>query len=166
MRIRMAMWLAVVLLVFGAPLGGSADAPHGMYTPDSIKWGDASPMLPKGSKVAVLYGDPGKDGLFIIRAKLPANYRIPAHSHPTDEIVTVLSGSLTDAKFVRDEVFGLEMPTRVPDVPDDILIPRNAWKDKAGYDATAAKLAGLFNANFEKYAAKAGADVRSAAPRA
>jgi quercetin dioxygenase-like cupin family protein len=94
MRIRMAMWLAVVLLVSGAPLVWSADAPHGMYTPDSIKWGDAPPMLPKGSKVAVLYGDPQKDGLFIIRAKLPANYRIPAHSHPTDEIVTVLSGSL------------------------------------------------------------------------
>ena len=44
--------------------------------------------------MAVLYGDPSKDGMFVIRAKLPANYRIPAHSHPTDEIVTVLSGTL------------------------------------------------------------------------
>jgi quercetin dioxygenase-like cupin family protein len=51
-------------------------------------------MVPKGAKLAVLYGDPNKDGLFVIRAKLPANYRIAAHSHPTDEVVTVLSGTL------------------------------------------------------------------------
>ena len=94
MRIRTAVWLTLALLMSGAPLVWSADAPHGMYTPDAIKWGDAPPVLPKGPKVAVLYGDPEKDGLFIIRARLPANYRIPPHSHPTDEIVTVLSGSL------------------------------------------------------------------------
>jgi quercetin dioxygenase-like cupin family protein len=44
--------------------------------------------------MAVLYGDPSKDGMFVIRAKLPANYKIPAHSHPTDETVTVLTGTL------------------------------------------------------------------------
>ena len=94
MRIWLTVVLALVTLVYGAPPVGSADAPHGMYTPDTIKWGDAPPNLPKGAKLAVLYGDPGKDGLFVIRAKLPANYKIPAHSHPTDEIVTVLSGTL------------------------------------------------------------------------
>jgi quercetin dioxygenase-like cupin family protein len=94
MRIRLAVMLALVTLVYGAPPAGAADAPHGMFTPDAIKWGAAPPSVPKGSKLAVLYGDPSKDGLFVIRVKLPANYKIPAHSHPTDEVVTVLSGTL------------------------------------------------------------------------
>jgi quercetin dioxygenase-like cupin family protein len=94
MRIRLAVVLALVTFVYGAPPLGAADPPHGMLTPDAIKWGDAPPSLPKGSKIAVLYGDPSKDGMFVIRAKLPANYRIPAHSHPTDEVVSVLSGTL------------------------------------------------------------------------
>ena len=94
MTVRLSMVLALVALVSGAPPVGAADPPHGMFTPDAIKWSDAPPSLPKGSQIAVLYGDPSKEGMFVIRAKLPANYKIPAHSHPTDETVTVLSGTL------------------------------------------------------------------------
>ena len=94
MRIRLARVLALACLVSAALPAGAADPPHGMFTPSEIKWGDAPPMAPKGAKLAVLYGDPNKDGLFVVRAKLPANYRIAAHSHPTDEVVTVLSGTL------------------------------------------------------------------------
>jgi quercetin dioxygenase-like cupin family protein len=93
MGIKLAVVLAMVILSSGVVPAGAADAPHGMYTPDTIKWSDAPPNLPKGSKLAVLYGDPSKDGLFVVRVKLPANYKLPAHSHPTDEIVTVLSGT-------------------------------------------------------------------------
>lgn len=53
----------------------------------------APPSLPPGAQVAVLSGDPSKDGPYVIRAKLPAGYKIPAHTHPTDENVTVLSGT-------------------------------------------------------------------------
>jgi quercetin dioxygenase-like cupin family protein len=42
--------------------------------------------------MALLYGDPAKDGIFVMRLKFPANYKIPAHTHPTDEVVTVVSG--------------------------------------------------------------------------
>ena len=94
MKIRLALVLTLATLVSPAIQAGAADPPHGMFTPADIKWSDAPPSLPKGSKMAVLYGDPSKDGLFIIRAKLPANYRIAPHSHPTDEVVTVLSGTL------------------------------------------------------------------------
>jgi quercetin dioxygenase-like cupin family protein len=83
-----------VTLAYSVLPAGSQEAAHGMFTPNAIKWGDPPPFVPKGSQVAVLYGDPNKDGLFVIRAKLPANYKIPAHSHPTDEVVTVLSGTL------------------------------------------------------------------------
>ena len=93
MGVMLAVVLAMVLSLSGAVPVGAADAPHGMYTPDSIKWGDPPPFIPKGAKLAVLYGDPGKDGLFVVRVKLPANYKLAAHSHPTDEIVTVMSGT-------------------------------------------------------------------------
>jgi quercetin dioxygenase-like cupin family protein len=60
---------------------------------DNLKWAP-SPVLPKGAQSAVLYGDPSKEGPFVIRTKLPAGFKIPAHMHPNDENVTVLSGSL------------------------------------------------------------------------
>jgi quercetin dioxygenase-like cupin family protein len=87
------MVVAVLIATSGVGSLSAEDAPHGMYTPDAIKWGDAPPNVPKGAKLAVLYGDPSKEGLFVVRIKLPASYKIPAHSHPTDEIVTVLSGN-------------------------------------------------------------------------
>jgi quercetin dioxygenase-like cupin family protein len=71
-----------------------ADAPMSMVTPAQIKWGDAPPAFPKGAKLAVLYGDPGKVGeLFIVRLKMPAGYKLPAHWHPTDENITVIGGT-------------------------------------------------------------------------
>jgi quercetin dioxygenase-like cupin family protein len=93
MRVKLTVMLAMLISLSGVAPLGAADAPHGMYTPDTIKWGAPPPTLPRGAKLAVLYGDPGKDGLFVVRVKLPANYKIAAHSHPTDEIVTVLSGT-------------------------------------------------------------------------
>jgi quercetin dioxygenase-like cupin family protein len=66
---------------------------HKATAPDGIKWGDAPPVFNKGAKMAVLYGDPSKSGLFIVRLKVPANYKIMPHTHPTDENVTVVSGS-------------------------------------------------------------------------
>lgn len=61
-------------------------------------------------------------------------------------------------------VFGFDVVTECPNVPSEILIPRNAWADKAAYDATAKKLADLFNKNFETYAVGASAEVKATAP--
>jgi hypothetical protein len=58
-------------------------------------WGPAPPMLPAGAQIAVLAGDPTKPVPYTIRLKFPANYAIPAHSHPTDENVVVVSGAVT-----------------------------------------------------------------------
>lgn len=66
---------------------------HRIFTPQDIRWSAAPPALPKGAEVAVLYGDPGKEGPFAMRLKFPANYRIPPHTHPSHEIVTVISGT-------------------------------------------------------------------------
>ena len=56
--------------------------------------GEASPTLPAGAKTAVLEGDPRKAGFFTMRLRLPAGARLNPHTHPADERVTVLSGSV------------------------------------------------------------------------
>jgi hypothetical protein len=93
MRILRAVLLSLVAVVLGVSSTVAADDPSGMFTPDSIQWGPAPPSLPPGSKLAVLYGDPAGTGLFVLRAQLPPNYQIAPHWHPTDELITVLSGT-------------------------------------------------------------------------
>src|SRR4051812_4185141 len=87
--------IAPLLLLLTLATGTRAGAPgHLMMTPADIKWGPAPPTMPAGAQMTVLYGDPAKSGaLFIVRLKTPANYKIPAHWHPTDENMTVLSGT-------------------------------------------------------------------------
>jgi quercetin dioxygenase-like cupin family protein len=60
----------------------------------SLKWMAGPPGLPAGATFAVVSGDPSKAGMFTIQAKLPANYAVPPHHHPADEVVRVLKGSL------------------------------------------------------------------------
>jgi quercetin dioxygenase-like cupin family protein len=60
-----------------------------------IKWGPAPAVFPAGAQMAVMQGDPGGTGLFTVRLRLPNGYKIPPHMHPTDENVTVLSGSFS-----------------------------------------------------------------------
>lgn len=67
---------------------------HKIENVSEANWGAAPPMLPPGAKIEVLQGNPMGDALYTVRLKFPANYKIPAHSHPKDELVTVLSGEL------------------------------------------------------------------------
>jgi quercetin dioxygenase-like cupin family protein len=62
---------------------------------DDLKWSAAPAVFPAGARMAVLSGDPAMPGVFVIRLKMPAGYKIPAHQHPTDEYVTVVSGDLS-----------------------------------------------------------------------
>jgi hypothetical protein len=59
-----------------------------------LTWMDAPPSLPSGAQMAVVSGDPGKKGMFTIQLKMPADYAVPPHSHPTNEVVKVVSGTL------------------------------------------------------------------------
>jgi quercetin dioxygenase-like cupin family protein len=68
---------------------------HVIQTPQEAQWGPAPPVLPAGAQIAVLAGDPTKSADYAVRLKFPANYAIPAHSHPTDEHIVVVSGTLT-----------------------------------------------------------------------
>jgi quercetin dioxygenase-like cupin family protein len=58
-----------------------------------LKWVAAPPAFPKGAQIAIVSGDPAKEGLYVVRLKVPAGYKVPAHVHPNDENVTVLSGT-------------------------------------------------------------------------
>ena len=68
---------------------------HVLQTLTEATWGPAPPFVPAGAQIAVLFGDPGKPAPYTLRFKLPANYAIPAHSHPMDENVVIVSGALT-----------------------------------------------------------------------
>lgn len=58
----------------------------------AMKWMDAAGAgLPAGAKMAVVSGNPAKEGPFVVRLKMPANYAVPPHHHPTDEVVRVVS---------------------------------------------------------------------------
>jgi phosphoenolpyruvate carboxykinase (ATP) len=76
-----------------------------------------------------------------------------------------MSGALDDVSYDTDPVFGLQIPTQCPDVPSEVLNPRNTWSDGAAYDEQARKLAGLFTENFEGFKERAAPDVIKAGPR-
>jgi phosphoenolpyruvate carboxykinase (ATP) len=66
-------------------------------------------------------------------------------------VTAILNGTLKNAKFSPDPVFGLPVPTAVEGVPSGVLNPRNTWKDGAAYDAQAKDLAARFRTNDKKF---------------
>jgi ChrR-like protein with cupin domain len=87
---RLLLAAAGVAAVVGA--AAAADEMHTAQRLDAVKWAP-SPRLPKGALVAVLHGNPGKAGHYIILAKFPDGFAIPAHWHTNVENVTVISGT-------------------------------------------------------------------------
>jgi phosphoenolpyruvate carboxykinase (ATP) len=79
-------------------------------------------------------------------------------------INAALNGDLDGVEYVTDPIFGVEVPVEVPDVPSELLIPRNTWADPAAYDEQARKLARMFVQNFEQFAAQSTEAIRAAAP--
>lgn len=87
-------FLAVVLSV-AAFVAVQPSQAQNAFTPDQVKWAPAPPFLPPGAQLAVLEGDPmATTGDFTIRLKMPDGYKVPPHTHPHRENVTVLSGTL------------------------------------------------------------------------
>ncbi|GBE20994.1 phosphoenolpyruvate carboxykinase [ATP] [bacterium BMS3Bbin01] len=89
--------------------------------------------------------------------------RIP---HTRAMLNAALAGDLNDATYHQNPIFGLSIPTEVPGVPAQLLDPRSTWKDPSAYDAQAVKLAGMFQRNFEQYAANVPEAVIAAGPHA
>ena len=87
-----ALSVAVAAAGLGAPASWAQSAHHMMVTPADLKWADV-PSLPPGAKIAVIEGPLNEAVPFIVRLKLPADYKVPAHWHPAIEHVTVISGT-------------------------------------------------------------------------
>lgn len=79
-------------------------------------------------------------------------------------ITAALEGKLDNVAYEVHPVFGMQMPTECPNVPSDILNPRNTWADKDAYDEKAISLAKQFVKNFEKYASGVSQEILEAAP--
>ena len=86
---------AILGSLAGSALAQGASESEGFVNPKDIKWGAAPPSVPKGAKIAVLQGDPGKPGPFVIRLMVPPGYKIPPHWHTQDESLTVISGTFS-----------------------------------------------------------------------
>ena len=75
-------------------------------------------------------------------------------------------GALDSVAYDRDPVFNLDVPATCPDVPNEVLKPRNTWRNGADYDQQAARVAAMFVENFKAFEDGVSADVRAAGPRA
>ncbi len=87
-------FLVSLTLLCGVAAAQDAKPTHILMAPAELKWGDPPPVFEKGMSFTLVSGDPSKPGLYVVRAKMPAGYKIAPHWHPTDEHVTVLSGTL------------------------------------------------------------------------
>jgi hypothetical protein len=84
---------AIVVALFLASMPAFAMDMPMVVQSSALKWGPPPPGLPPGAEVAIVSGDPGKEVPFVIRARMPAGYKVLPHTHPTAEHVTVLSGT-------------------------------------------------------------------------
>lgn len=111
MQSRISRALVAALALSAGTVVFAADMPAPVQAAE-IKWGPAPAVLPPGAQVAVLAGDPASKGLVIVRLKMPAGYEIPAHTHPSDEHVTIISGT-----------FGLGMGDKLDRAKSKVLRP-------------------------------------------
>ena len=132
---RTLLWSSALFAVLvGAAFAQDASAPaHVISMPKDQKWSDPPPVFEKGAQFTLISGDPSKEGLYVVRLKMPAGYKINPHWHPTDEHVTVMSGT-----------FRAAMGTK--------------WDDKALGDFAAGSYANMA-AGMAHYAAAKGATV-------
>lgn len=95
--------LTIAALACALLFGSRSDTQQGMpadsasmpaiHRPQTIEWQDGPPALPAGAQFAVLEGDPTQEGAFTMRIKLPDGYRVPPHTHPAVEHITVMRGT-------------------------------------------------------------------------
>ena len=76
-----------------APSAPTGQASHSVVSQNGEQWGPAPAVFPPGAEMAVLQGDPSKTEEFTVRLRFPSGYKIPPHTHPTTENVTVLAGT-------------------------------------------------------------------------
>jgi quercetin dioxygenase-like cupin family protein len=86
---------ALIVAIPALTVSSQAMEGQKIIKPQEVKWGPAPATLPPGAQVAVLFGDPSQEGLFAMRLKAPKGYNIAPHTHPNQEVVTVISGTVS-----------------------------------------------------------------------
>jgi hypothetical protein len=92
MTLKKTTFATIIALTLATVVQANSTAPI-VALPENLQWHEVTNM-PPGAKVAVLSGNPNKKETYVARIMLPANYSVPAHSHPVNEYDTVLSGTL------------------------------------------------------------------------
>ena len=95
MKPKLAIIASGLALAYGAAAWAENVDAHKVILPQAIEWVAAPGSLPAGAQLAVLDGDPSREGMFTMRIKTPKGYRIPPHTHPKAEAVTVISGAVS-----------------------------------------------------------------------
>lgn len=96
-KLPLAIFIAVPFIISAVITADSPEKPMDgaqLFTPAEIKWKEGPPSLPRGASIAVLEGDPEREGPFVFRFRMPDGYRVAPHTHPKPERVTVISGVL------------------------------------------------------------------------
>jgi hypothetical protein len=93
MRKILACCVVALVSIVGIAIGQDGKSAHVMVKPVDLKWGAPPPVFEQNAKFTVVSGDPGKAGIYTVRLRMPAGYKIAPHWHPTDEHVTVLQGT-------------------------------------------------------------------------
>jgi quercetin dioxygenase-like cupin family protein len=93
MRTTLAVGAVSLSLVAAATAQMAAKPAHVIVGAAELKWGPAPPVFEKEAQMAVVSGDPSKPGPFVVRLKAPAGFKVMPHFHPTDENITVISGT-------------------------------------------------------------------------
>src|SRR3954469_5798457 len=90
--------LMAILAAIGirAVLAEDSSLKYNRVTSSEIKWGPI-PSMPKGTQTTVLHGNPGRPGLYTVRLKIPANSKMPVHSHPDERVRVIISGTYYSA---------------------------------------------------------------------
>jgi len=108
--ITLASLFAVTACSHGSPGSQATSSPGSagdIASQQTTQWGPAPSVFPPGAEFAVMQGDPSKAEPFTVRLRLPNGYKIPPHTHPTEENVTVLSGTFLagmGARFVDSDL--------------------------------------------------------------
>ena len=90
----LAAFFAVIISHASLSAEETQSADMRLYPPTTIEWKAGPAAIPPGAKMAVLEGDPTKEGPFVVRFQFPDAYHIAPHTHPKTERVTVISGNL------------------------------------------------------------------------
>ena len=79
-------------------------------------------------------------------------------------IDSILDGTMKNAPVVKNQLFGFDVPTECPDVPGEIMLPRNTWSDGDAYDEAERNLAIMFRDNFKQFEEGSSKEILQAGP--